>query len=89
MKSKINLIIFTPILALAFIAAIPTIFVSISAQGEGGGSGGMPGGEGMTGGGGIGADTMPSDEGVAEDEGIGTDTMPSDEGVADDEGINR
>ena len=62
--------IFTSILALALIAGIPTIFVSISAQGEGGGSGGMPGGEGMTGGGGIGADTMPSDEGMAQDEGI-------------------
>lgn len=70
MKPKINLMIFTSILALALIAGIPTIFVSISAQGEGGGSGGMPGGEGMTGGGGIGADTMPSDEGMAQDEGI-------------------
>ena len=70
MKPKINLMIFTSILALALIAGIPTIFVSISAQGEGGGSGGMPGGEGMTGGGGMGADTMPSDEGMAQDEGI-------------------
>ena len=89
MKSKINLIIFTSIVAFALIAEIPTIFVSISAQGEGGGSGGMPGGEGMTGGGGVGADTTPGSEGVAEDEGVGADTTPGSEGVAEDEGFNR
>lgn len=47
---KIYLIATTSIFAFALIAeAITAAFVSVLAQGEGGDSGGMPGGEGMTG----------------------------------------
>ena len=50
MDSKIHAIIISSILAFAIIAGIPSAFVSVLAQGEGGDTGGMPGGEGMTGG---------------------------------------
>ena len=77
MESKIHsTIVITSILAFALIAAvIPTAFVSVSAQGEGGGTGGMPGGEGMTGSGGPSADTggMTEDGGMAEDGGMTED----------------
>jgi hypothetical protein len=89
MESKIHLIATTSILAFALIAAaIPAAaFVSVLAQGEGGDTGGMPGGEGMTGGGGMSANTseMPDDKGITvgggmtEDEG-GTTDGPTNEG---------
>lgn len=88
MESKIHLIATTSILAFALIAAagIPAAaFVSVLAQGEGGGTGGLPGGEGMTGGGGMGADTngIPGDGEMTGDEG----GMTGGEGEATGEGL--
>ena len=94
MQAKIHSIVISSLLAFALIAAgIPATFASVLAQGEGGGTGGMPGGEGMTGGGGMSANTteMPGDEGITvgggmtEDEGGMTEgqTDPNGEGEVD------
>jgi hypothetical protein len=66
MNKKIRAMIISSFLVFALIAGIPAAFVNILAQGEGGNTGGMPGGEGMTGGGGMSADTseMQADEGI-------------------------
>ena len=66
MNKKIQAMIISSLVVFALFAGIPAAFVNISAQGEGGNTGGMPGGEGMTGGGGMSADTseMQTDEGI-------------------------
>ena len=66
MNKKIQAMIISSLVVFTLIAGIPAAFVNISAQGEGGNTGGMPGGEGMTGGGGMSADTseMQADEGI-------------------------
>jgi hypothetical protein len=98
MESKIHLIATMSILAFALIAAagVPAAaFVSVLAQGEGGGTGGLPGGEGMTGGGGMGADTngipgegeMTGGEGGITGGGNTTDGMTGGEGEATGEGM--
>ena len=94
MESKLYLTtaISSSILAFALIAGIPGAFVSVLAQGEGGGTGGMPGGEGMTGGGGMSADTseMPGGEGMTGGggmtEGLGNETGGMTEGQIDPNG---
>jgi hypothetical protein len=95
MKSKlcITTAISSSILAFALIAGIiPETLVSVLAQGEGGGTGGMPGGEGMTGGGGMSANTseIPGDEGMAVGggmtEGLGNETGGMTEGQTDPNG---
>jgi hypothetical protein len=75
MESKLYLTtaILSSILAFALIAGIPGAFVSVLAQGEGGGTGGTPGGEGMTGGGGM-------------SEGLGNETGGMTEGQTDPNG---
>jgi hypothetical protein len=95
MKSKlcITTAISSSILAFALIAGIiPEALVSVLAQGEGSGTGGMPGGEGMTGGGGMSANTseIPGDEGMTVGggmtEGLGNETGGMTEGQTDPNG---
>ena len=92
MESKIQSIVISSILAFALIAGIPAAFVSVLAQGEGGDTGGMPGGEGMTGGGGMSANTseMSGDEGITVGggmtEGLGNETGGMTEGQIDPNG---
>jgi hypothetical protein len=92
MESKIHSIVISSILAFALIAGIPAAFVSVLAQGEGGDTGGMPGGEGMTGGGGMSANTseMSGDEGITVGgemtEGLGNETGGMTEGQTDPNG---
>ena len=89
MQAKIHSIVISSVLAFALIAAgIPAAFVSVLAQGEGGGTGGMPGGEGMTGGGGMSANTTerPGDEGITVGGGMTEDEGGMTEGQTDPNG---
>jgi hypothetical protein len=81
MDKKIRAMIILSFLVFALIIGIPAAFVSISAQGEGGNTGGMPGGEGMTGGGGMSADTseMQADEGIT----VGGEISEEDDGITE------
>ncbi len=80
------------ILTFVLFAGVTTSFVSVLAQGEGGDTGGMPGGEGMTGGGGMSANTseMPGDEGITVGDGmnedLGNETGGMTEGQTDPNG---
>ena len=75
MDSKLNSMVIASILAFVLFAGVTTSFVSVLAQGEGGNTGGMPGGEGMTGGGGMSANTsgMPGGEGMTGGGGMNKD----------------
>lgn len=67
MNTKIQAVIIAFLLVCTLTAEeILESHVNVFAQGEGANTGGMPGGEGMTGGGGMSADTneMPIDEGI-------------------------
>ena len=92
MDSKLNSMVIASILAFILFAGVTTSFVSILAQGEGGDTGGMPGGEGMTGGGGMSANTseMSGDEGITVGgemtEGLGNETGGMTEGQTDPNG---
>lgn len=92
MDSKLNSMVIASILAFVLFAGVTTSFVSVLAQGEGGDTGGMPGGEGMTGGGGMSANTseMPGDEGVTVGGGmtedLGNETGGMTEGQTDPNG---
>jgi hypothetical protein len=86
MDSKLNSMVIASILAFILFAGVTTSFVSILAQGEGGDTGGMPGGEGMTGGGGMSANTseMSGDEGITVGGGMTEgQTDPNGEGEVD------
>lgn len=92
MDSKLNSVVIASILAFVLFAGVTTSFVSVLAQGEGGDTGGMPGGEGMTGGGGMSANTseMPGDEGITVGDGmnedLGNETGGMTEGQTDPNG---
>ena len=92
MDSNLNSMVIASILAFILFAGVTTSFVSVLAQGEGGDTGGMPGGEGMTGGGGMSANTseMSGDEGitvgVGMNEGLGNETGGMTEGQTDPNG---
>ena len=92
MDSKLNSMVIASILAFILFAGVTTSFVSVLAQGEGGDTGGMPGGEGMTGGGGMSANTseMSGDEGITVGggmtEGSGNETGGMTEGQTDPNG---
>ena len=92
MDSKLNSMVIASILAFILFAGVITSFVSVLAQGEGGDTGGMPGGEGMTGGGGMSANTseMSGDEGITVGgemtEGLGNETGGMTEGQTDPNG---
>ena len=73
MDSKLNSMVIASILAFILFAGVTTSFVSVLAQGEGGDTGGMPGGEGMTVGGGM-------------TEGLGNETGGMTEGQTDPNG---
>ena len=86
MDSKLNSMVIASILAFILFAGVTTSFVSVLAQGEGGDTGGMPGGEGMTGGGGMSANTseMSGDEGITVGGGMTEgQTDPNGEGEVD------
>jgi len=92
MDSKLNSMVIASILAFVLFAGVTTSFVSVLAQGEGGDTGGMPGGEGMTGGGGMSANTseMPGGEGITVGDGmnedLGNETGGMTEGQTDPNG---
>lgn len=92
MDSKLNSMVIASILTFVLFAGVTTSFVSVLAQGEGGDTGGMPGGEGMTGGGGMSANTseMPGDEGITVGDGmnedLGNETGGMTEGQTDPNG---
>ena len=92
MDSNLNSMVIASILAFILFAGVTTSFVSVLAQGEGGDTGGMPGGEGMTGGGGMSANTskMSGDEGITVGggmtEGLGNETGGMTEGQTDPNG---
>ena len=69
-------IVITSILAFAIIgvAVISTVFVNVFAQGEGSGTEGMPGGEGMTGEGSNTTDTAMTNGGTATTDGTTSGT---------------
>ena len=86
MDSNLNSMVIASILAFILFAGVTTSFVSVLAQGEGGDTGGMPGGEGMTGGGGMSANTseMSGDEGITVGGGMTEgQTDPNGEGEVD------
>jgi hypothetical protein len=92
MDSKLNSMVIASIPAFILFAGVTTSFVSVLAQGEGGDTGGMPGGEGMTGGGGMSANTseMSGDEGITVGggmtKGLGNETGGMTEGQTDPNG---